>query len=230
MTSCHEHNEESQLKQVLAWLGQGLVLALVSDAGTPLISDPGFVLVRAARGHGYTVTTAPGPCAVTAALSVSGLPTDRFVFEGFLPSRQGQRRLYLAQLKTEQRTLVFYESPRRAAAALRDMVSVFGAQRRGVIVRELTKAHESIHADTLVNIADQCDSGAVVAKGEFVLVVEGAPRDSGSDTACVDTQRLLARLLQSLTVSEAVRITADLTGAGRNQLYERALALRNAQG
>jgi len=133
----------------LGWLAQGQSLALVSDAGTPLISDPGFELVRAAREMGVAVTTAPGACAVTAALSISGLPTDRFVFEGFLPARQAHRRRELERLRDEERTLVFYESPRRIVAALADMASIFGAARSGVVVRELTKTYETVYAGTL---------------------------------------------------------------------------------
>ena len=228
MTSVHEHNEQSRLQDVLGWLEKGQALALVSDAGTPLISDPGFVLVRAARRHGYAVTTTPGPCAVTAALSVSGLPMDRFVFEGFPPSRRGQRQRFLEGLAREERTLVFYESPRRVAATLRDMVAVFGGQRDGVVVRELTKAYESVYADTLANLVARCDSGDMVTKGEFVLIVAGADKAGAAETASVEAETLLVRLLGSVSVREAVRITSDLTGAGRNQLYERALTLQNS--
>lgn len=226
MSSLHEHNEQQQISRVLGWLAEGQSLALVSDAGTPLISDPGFELVRAARGAGYCVTTAPGVCAVTAALSVSGLPTDRFVFEGFLPSKRAQRRRVLEQLKGEERTLVFYESPRRILGTILDMAMLFGAARSAVIVRELTKTYETVHTGTLGELAEAAEAGGVTEKGEFVVLVEGADKPAAVEAAMVDAERLLSRLLQSLSVKEAVRITAEMTGAGRNPLYERALVLQ----
>jgi len=230
MTSLHEHNEQKQITRVLGWLAQGQSLALVSDAGTPLISDPGFELVRAAREMGVAVTTAPGACAVTAALSISGLPTDRFVFEGFLPARQAHRRRELERLRDEERTLVFYESPRRIVAALADMASIFGAARSGVVVRELTKTYETVYAGTLGELAEQAEAGGITEKGEFVVLVRGADKAAAVEAAMVDAERLLARLLQSLPVKEAVRITVDMTGAARNPLYERALALQGKDG
>ena len=226
MTSLHEHNEQKQITRVLGWLEQGLSLALVSDAGTPLISDPGFELVRAAREKGVPVTTAPGACAVTAALSISGLPTDRFVFEGFLPSRRAHRQRELERLKDQERTLVFYESPRRIVATLMDMASIFGAARYGVVVRELTKTYETVYAGPLGELAGQAESGSITEKGEFVVLVKGADKAAAVEATMVDAERLLARLLESLPVKEAVRITADMTGAARNSLYERALVLQ----
>lgn len=230
MTSLHEHNEQKQVTRILGWLSGGESIALVSDAGTPLISDPGFELVRAARSQGVTVTTAPGACAVTAALSISGLPTDRFVFEGFLPSRQGHRQRELERLRREARTLVFYESPRRITATLADMASVFGSQRAAVLVRELTKTYESVYAAPLGELADQAGHGEITEKGEFVVLVEGADKASEVEAALVDAEQLLARLLASLPVKEAVRITADMTGAARNSLYQRALELQGKDG
>lgn len=227
MIPYHEHNEQRELSRVLGWLEQGQTLALVSDAGTPLVSDPGFVLVRAAREQGYSVTTTPGPCAVTAALSIAGLPTDRFVFEGFLPSRQGQRRRCLEGLAREDRTLVFYESPRRVVSALGDMAAVFGTQRAVVVVRELTKTYESVHAGSLGALIEEAGNGSLTEKGEFVLVVEGAAKQETSESAMVHADLLLRRLMGSLSVKEAVRITAEITGSGRNRLYERALELRD---
>lgn len=226
MTPLHEHNEQQQITRVLGWLSEGQSLALVSDAGTPLISDPGFELVRAARAQGFRVTTAPGACAVTAALSISGLPTDRFVFEGFLPSRQAHRRRVLEALSREERTLVFYESPRRIPGAVADLASLFGAGRSAVIVRELTKTYETVYAASLGELAEQAEAGEITGKGEFVVVVAGADRSEEADSALVDAERLLSRLLESLPVKEAVRITSEMTGAGRNPLYERALVLQ----
>ena len=223
MTSLHEHNEQKQVERVLDWLAQGQSLALVSDAGTPLISDPGFELVRAARQRGFCISTAPGACAVTAALSISGLPTDRFVFEGFLPSRQAHRRRELEAVKDQERTLVFYESPRRILATLADMASIFGDSRAGVVVRELTKTYETVYAGGLGELAE---TGGITEKGEFVVLVQGAGKSTGKQAAMVEAERLLTRLLESLPVKEAVRITADITGAARTPLYQRALILQ----
>ena len=230
LTSLHEHNEQKQVARVLEWLSQGQTLALVSDAGTPLISDPGFELIRAARESGVAVTTAPGACAVTAALSISGLPTDRFVFEGFLPPKKGVRQRELERLRHEERTLVFYESPRRIVSALGDMASAFGEARSAVVVRELTKTYETVYAATLGELAEQAEAGGITEKGEFVVLVGGADRAAAVEAAMVDADRLLARLLESLPAKEAVRITAEMTGAARNALYERALALKDKGG
>ncbi|MGM0449196.1 MAG: 16S rRNA (cytidine(1402)-2'-O)-methyltransferase [Pseudomonadota bacterium] len=227
LTPLHEHNEESQLGQVLGWLHEGETLALVSDAGTPLISDPGFSVVRALREQGLPLVSVPGASAVTAALAVAGLPTDRFVFEGFLPPKPGSRRRALEALGRETRTMVFYESPRRVVGALEDMAAVFGAERSGAIARELTKAHEQSVHGSLRQLADGVLDGGIPQKGEFVVMVAGceAP-SSGFD---VDTDHLLKELLARLSVSDAARVAARITGQGRSGLYRRALELQEQE-
>ncbi|KAA8980673.1 MULTISPECIES: 16S rRNA (cytidine(1402)-2'-O)-methyltransferase [Gammaproteobacteria] len=227
LTPLHEHNEDRQLAQVLEWLRSGEMLALVSDAGTPLISDPGFALVRAAREQGLPLVTIPGASAVTAALAVAGLPTDRFVFEGFLPPKAGARRRALEALGRETRTMVFYESPRRVAGALADMAGAFGGSRVAVVARELTKAHEQSVQGTLAELADQVADGRIPLKGEFVLMVAGAEAEAaGLD---VEVDHLLVQLLTRLSVSDAARMAARITGQGRGGLYQRALALQNRE-
>lgn len=224
LTPLHEHNEDRQLGQVLEWLRNDETLALVSDAGTPLISDPGFTLVRAVRQQGLPLVSVPGASAVTAALAVAGLPTDRFVFEGFLPPKQGARRKALEALAREARTMVFYESPRRMAGALSDMVAAFGSDRSATVARELTKAHEQSVYATLGELAGQVADGSIPLKGEFVLMVAGAAASSsGLD---VDSDHLLTELMTRLSVSDAARMAARITGQGRSGLYQRALALQ----
>ncbi|XOZ33495.1 16S rRNA (cytidine(1402)-2'-O)-methyltransferase [Halomonadaceae bacterium KBTZ08] len=227
LTAVHEHNEERQLDQVLAWLGRGETLALVSDAGTPLVSDPGFALIRAARQQGLPLVTVPGACAVTAALAVAGVPTDRFVFEGFLPPKPAGRRRALEALAREARTMVFYESPRRVAGTLADMVSAFGGERTATVARELTKAHEQSVYGTVAELVDWVAEGAIPLKGEFVLVVSGTGVEvSGLD---VDSDHLLSELMTRLSVSDAARMAARITGQGRSGLYQRALGLQGQE-
>lgn len=227
LTPLHEHNEENQLGQVLDWLREGQSLALVSDAGTPLISDPGFSLVRAAREQALPLVTIPGASAVTAALAVAGLPTDRFVFEGFLPPKPGGRRRALEALGRETRTMVFYESPRRVAGALEDMAAVFGADRPGTMARELTKAHEQTVHGTLGQLAGWVRDGRIPLKGEFVAMVAGREaRTSGLD---VDSDHLLKELMTRLSVSDSARMAARITGQGRSGLYRRALELQEQE-
>ena len=227
LTPLHEHNEDSQIGEVLDWLREGQSLAVVSDAGTPLISDPGFALVRAAREGGLPLVTIPGACAVTAALAVAGLPTDRFVFEGFLPPKPGARRRALETLARETRTMVFYESPRRVTGAIEDMVALFGADRSGALARELTKAHEQTVHGTLGQLAGWLHDGQVPLKGEFVLVIGGDDKPpSGLD---VETDHLLNELMTRLSVSDAARMAARITGQGRSGLYRRALELQGPE-
>ena len=227
LTPLHEHNEDRQLAQVLEWLRGGEMLALVSDAGTPLISDPGFALVRAAREQGLPLVTIPGASAVTAALAVAGLPTDRFVFEGFLPAKAGARRRALEALGRETRTMVFYESPRRVAGALADMAAAFGDARVAVVARELTKAHEQSVQGTLAELAEQVAAGTIPLKGEFVIMVAGAEVETtGLD---VEADHLLTQLMTRLSVSDAARMAARITGQGRSGLYQRALALQGRE-
>ena len=226
MVSLHAHNERSRIHELLRRLLSGENLALLSDAGTPGVSDPGMRLVSEARNAGIRVTPLPGPCAAVAALSVAGLPADRFHFEGFLPSRQAARRARLKQLETVPETLVFYESVHRLGEALADMRAALGGERKAVLARELTKLHESIHGDTLEELCADAESGAIVAKGEFTLVVAGAEEAPGrSNSAALDS--VLEVLLPELSTRQAARLAATLTRIPRRTAYQRALELKN---
>jgi 16S rRNA (cytidine1402-2'-O)-methyltransferase len=217
LLALHEHNEAQQVETVLARLRAGEDVALVSDAGTPLISDPGFRLVRAVRAAGLDASPVPGPCAAIAALSVAGLPSDRFAFEGFLPAKSSARRERLQGLCAETRTLVFYESAHRIEEALADFVALFGAARRAVLARELTKRFETVLDGTLEALAARVAQDADQRRGEFVLVVEGAAEDA--DAALREGRRVYAALAAHLPPSTAARVAADLTGAPRKALY-----------
>lgn len=217
LLALHEHNEDEVASKLVARLLGGDSLALVSDAGTPLVSDPGFRLVRAARAAGVRVSPLPGPCAFIAALSVAGLPSDRFVFEGFLPAKAGARRERLAQLVAEPRTLVFYESAHRIDAALEDFAAAFGGDRRAVLARELTKLFETVLDGTLAQLHAQVVSDANQRKGEFVLLVEGAGDDV--DARIAEGRRLYAKLCEHLPPSTAAKLAAELSGAPRKALY-----------
>jgi len=224
LTSFHEHSGEHKTTELLERLARGESLALVSDAGTPLISDPGFELIAAARARQIEVIAVPGPCAAIAALSIAGLPTDRFVFEGFLPAKAAARRTHLEQLAAEQRTLVFYEAPHRLIEVLADMAAVLGAQRRAVIAREITKRFETSYAGTLGELADQASRDADMSRGEIVVVVAGA-MESAPDALGLSSEQLLRALLVDLPPSQAAKIAARLTGEKRAVLYERAVGM-----
>jgi 16S rRNA (cytidine1402-2'-O)-methyltransferase len=223
LISLHEHNERERVPELLDRLRRGEEVALVSDAGTPLVSDPGFHLVRGAIEAGLAVTPVPGPCAAIAALSVSGLATDRFCFEGFLPQKQRARRSRLAGLATEMRTLVFYEAPQRLAASLADAAATLGARRRAAIARELTKLHESLYHGTLEELAGRACSDADMSRGEIVLIVEGAT--GVPEGASLEIDKVLKALLTLHSPSQAAALAAQITGARRNECYARALAL-----
>jgi 16S rRNA (cytidine1402-2'-O)-methyltransferase len=231
LESLHEHNEHARTPQVLARLAAGASVALVSDAGTPLMSDPGALLVAAAARAGHEVVAVPGPCAAVAALSIAGLPTDRFVFEGFLPAKPTARRSALQALAAETRTLVFYEAPHRITATLADLAQAFGPDRAASVARELTKRYETVYRGTLGELAERGRTDADLARGELVIVVAGvaATDAAGAADSAREAERVLAVLLAELPVSQAARLAAQLTGARRGELYERALALQ-AQG
>jgi len=216
-TALHEHNEREEVERLLARLRAGAELALISDAGTPLISDPGFRLVRAARAAGVTVSPVPGPCAAIAALSVAGLPSDRFVFEGFLPARAAARRERLAELAGEARTLVFYESSHRVRECLDDMAAVFGAARPAVLARELTKLFETVLDGTLAQLQARLAADPNQERGEFVLLVGG--REAGEDERLAEGRRVFALLREELPPARAAKLAAAITGARRKELY-----------
>jgi 16S rRNA (cytidine1402-2'-O)-methyltransferase len=221
----HEHNEREQVPKLLKRLQGGESIALVSDAGTPLVSDPGFHLVRAAQAAAIRVTPVPGACAAIAALSASGLPSDRFVFEGFPSSKVGERRRRLQELATETRTLIFYEAPHRILDSLRDMADAFGGERPAVVARELTKHFETIRAGSLRELVEWLSRDAAQQQGEFVVSVQGAP--PVSDMRAAEAERVLRILLLSaLPMSQAAELAAEISGANRRGVYQRALALR----
>jgi len=219
--------ERRGLPRVLAALDEHDV-ALVSDAGTPLLSDPGFGLVRAAAAAGIEVRAVPGASAVTAALSIAGLATDRFVFEGFLPSRAGERRALLARLAAEARTLVLFEAPHRIAATLSDLARSFGEQRAAVVTRELTKMHESVYRGTLRELCAMARADADFARGEITVVVAGAAPERAVSGDSELLTRALQLLLQALPPARAAAIAAQLAGAKRSDAYQLALRLQRA--
>lgn len=219
MLSLHEHNERQKSQMLLERLQAGESLALISDAGTPLISDPGYVLVGEAHQAGLRVVPIPGPSALIAALCASGLPTDRFCFEGFLPAKSAQRRKCLAALQGETRTLAFYESPHRIEASLADMVETFGAEREALLARELTKTFETIIHAPLGELLQRLQRDSDQRKGEFVLLVHGAAEqaDEGLNSETCRTARLLA---DELPLKQAASLAARISGEKKNAIYQ----------
>lgn len=217
LVALHEHNEGDAAGPLVARLVAGESLALVSDAGTPLVSDPGFRLVRAAREAGIAVSPVPGASALVTALSVAGLPSDRFIFEGFLPAKANARRERLAALASEPRTLIFYESAHRIEEALDDAVAAFGADRRAVVARELTKLFETVLDGSLADLVQRVRADPNQRKGEFVLLVHGAGEDA--DAKVIEGRRLYAKLSEHLPPSTAAKVAAEWSGAPRKALY-----------
>jgi 16S rRNA (cytidine1402-2'-O)-methyltransferase len=217
----HDHNAEAVRPKILALLDAGAVVALVSDAGTPLISDPGFKLVQAAQAAGHPVTPVPGASAVLAALTASGLPTDRFFFEGFLPPREAARRERIGELANIPGSLVFFETGPRMAAMLSDLAGRLGG-RPAAVCRELTKLHEEIRRDDLTALA-QAYSGGAETRGEFVVAV--GPPAKGEQAAAIDLDGLLTQALATASLKDAVEAVAAATGEKRRVVYQRALAL-----
>jgi 16S rRNA (cytidine1402-2'-O)-methyltransferase len=213
----HEHNERDVSGDLIKRMQDGATLALISDAGTPLISDPGFRLVRAAREAGIEVSTVPGACAAIAALSIAGLPSDRFVFEGFLPSKSGARKSHLESLRAESRTLIFYESSHRIAEMLRDAAAIFG-DRHGVVARELTKLYETVLEGTLPQLAERVAGDADQQRGEFVVLIAGSSDDAEA-RSLAEGRRIYEVLRRELPPGRAAKLAADLSGASRNALY-----------
>ena len=227
--SLHDHNESTRAVEIITRLREGQSVALVSDAGTPAISDPGFELVRAVAAAGFEIVAIPGPCAAIAALSIGALPTDRFCFEGFLPARGAARRERLKSLERESRTLVLYEAPHRLQDTLEDCVEVFGAARLGAVVREITKLHETTYRGSLRELSSLAKSDSDFARGEIVLLIAGAESlasDTGADGYGGALDKALAALLKELPLKQAARLAAQISGARDNEAYKRALLLK----
>ncbi|AOV17925.1 16S rRNA (cytidine(1402)-2'-O)-methyltransferase [Acidihalobacter aeolianus] len=224
--SLHEHNESARVPAILGVLGSGQAVAVISDAGTPLISDPGYRLVRAVREAGWRVSPIPGPSALIAALSASGLPTDRFVFEGFLPAKGGRRSTHLQALASETGTLVFYESSHRIAASLADMAAVFGPDRPAAVARELTKRFEEIVQASLGELVGWIDGDANRRRGEFVVMVGGAPSVPESTESRVAAATVIRVLAEALPARQAADLAASITGGARQALYREAQKIR----
>ena len=218
MLALHEHNESQLEDRILERLGRGEMVALISDAGTPLISDPGYRLVCAAREAGLPVYSIPGPSAVTAALSIAGLPPDRFAFEGFLPSKSTARKKKLAELRSETRTLVFFESSHRIKASIDDMIKVFGGQRLAAVCRELTKKFETVMRAPLTEIGIQLAEDKNQSRGEFVIVMGGY--EGSESESLVNARKTAIALLEYLPASQAARVAAKLHDVPRRKVYE----------
>lgn len=232
MASLHEHNERRRAEEIVARIVDGADVALVSDAGTPGISDPGYDLVQACAAAGIEVIALPGPCALVAALSIAALPTDRFCFEGFLPPRRAARRARLAELKSEPRTLVLYESPHRVSETLEDCALALGGERRAAAAREITKVHETLYRGSLTELAARAAAEAEFERGELVLVIAGAPPTAaaGEDGHGGALDRVLAPLLAELPLKQAAQLAAQIAAVRHNEAYKRALELKQAYG
>jgi len=218
MFALHDHNEREQSARIVDEIQAGNDVALIADAGTPLISDPGFRLVRAVREAGGKVSPVPGPCAAIAALSVAGLPSDRFVFEGFLPAKSAARRERMGALVAEARTLIFYESSHRIVESVADAIDVFGSEREAVLARELTKLFETVIAAPLREIAERIHADSNQQRGEFVLLIAGAGEED-ADARLAEGKRVFALLRDELAPAKAAKLAAAITGAPRKALY-----------
>ncbi|MCP5189539.1 MAG: 16S rRNA (cytidine(1402)-2'-O)-methyltransferase [Pseudomonadales bacterium] len=222
----HDHSDDRAVAKILATLARGGSVALVSDAGTPLVSDPGYRLVRAVQDQGHPVHPLPGPCAAIAALSAAGLPTDRFLFEGFLPAREGARNNRLARLAREPATLVFYEAPHRLTESLAAMVECLGPQREAVLARELSKAFETVKRDSLEGLHQLVQADSNQRRGEIVLLVAGW-RESGQEFS-EELAALLRRLARELPAKTAAAVVAEWSGVRKKVLYDYLLAHRES--
>jgi 16S rRNA (cytidine1402-2'-O)-methyltransferase len=223
LAACHEHNERDEGSRFLARLQAGDDVALISDAGTPLISDPGYHLVRQVRAAGIKVVPVPGPCALIAALSAAGLPSDRFIFEGFLPAKAVGRRARLEAVKEEPRTLIFYEAPHRILECLEDMELVFGGERVALLARELTKTFETLNGLPLSELRAWVASDSNQQRGECVVLVAGWQAPEGDEAVSADTLRVLDLLLKEMPLKRAAAVAAEITGVRKNLLYQVAL-------
>lgn len=221
----HDHSEEQVLARILERLKAGDSVALISDAGTPLVSDPGYRLVDAAHAEGIAVVPIPGACAAIAALSAAGLPSDRFCFEGFLPAKAVARDKLLTNLRSEPRTLIFYEAPHRLLDTVTALAAIFGGDRQAVLARELTKLFETIRRLPLAELRDWIASDSNQQRGECVLVVHGCLPQQGEISA--ETERVLVLLMAELPLKQAAQLAAQITGIKKNTLYQRALTLNS---
>ncbi len=224
--SLHDHNESRVVSTVVEKLKKGQCIALISDAGTPLISDPGYLLVKESVAAGIDVVSVPGPCALIAALSISGLPADRFIFEGFLPPKSGQRLKKLETLKRESRTILFYESCHRVVESVVDMKQVFGGERKAVVAREVTKLYEDVARDSLEGLCGLMEGDPRFQKGEYVILVEGFQQDE--EQAWEEAVKVLEVLMNELSVRQASKLASQLTGVSKKRLYQYALENKNA--
>lgn len=224
MISYHDFSTGGREDAILSGLDSGQAIALISDAGTPLISDPGYSLVVKARAAGVPVIPVPGACALTAAVSVSGLPSDRFAFEGFPPHKQAARLQLFEGLATETRTLIFYESPHRILDCLQNMRQAFGAERQAVIGRELTKTWETVHGDTLAGMCEWLQESDNNRRGEFVVMVKGADKKAEAEIN-PEAEKALLILMRELPLKQAAALAAEISGSKKNCLYKRALEL-----
>jgi 16S rRNA (cytidine1402-2'-O)-methyltransferase len=223
LAACHEHNERDEGSRFIARLLAGDNVALISDAGTPLISDPGYHLVRQARAAGIPVVPVPGACALIAALSAAGLPSDRFIFEGFLPAKAVGRRARLELLKEEPRTLIFYEAPHRILECLQDLEEVFGGERPAVLGRELTKTFETLKGLPLAQLRAFVEADSNQQRGECVVLVAGWSEPEGEDVIGTEARRILDLLLEEMPLKRAAALAAQITGVRKNLLYQVAL-------
>jgi len=226
MISLHEHNEKIKSEKIFELIEQGKSVAIISDAGTPLVSDPGYPLVHEAQERNIDVIPIPGPCAAITALSASGLPSDRFIFEGFLSAKQNARIKKLEEFLYETRTMIFYESPHRILEALKDMRTVFGDDRYVVVARELTKLYETIHGDSLDHLIQWMEEDPHQQAGEFVVLITGVEKVK-TDSVAEEDEKILKILLEELSVKQASQLAAKITGKKKNILYEMALGLEN---
>ena len=220
----HEHNEEQRTSKLIEQLIGGESIALISDAGTPLINDPGYRLVAAAHDNGIQVVPIPGPSAIITALSASGLPTNKFIFEGYLPAKSEARKKCIQELTSESRTLIFYEAPHRILGLISDMCEILGAERRVTIARELTKQFEQIVRDSVSEINAKLKNGEIKIKGEFVVILEGAQEVSVADTEALRINQILS---EKLSPKDAAGLTAKITGKKKNEVYK--LTLESAE-
>jgi 16S rRNA (cytidine1402-2'-O)-methyltransferase len=227
LIALHQHNERGAAEKIIAFLQAGQSVALVSDAGTPAVSDPGALLVRAVRDAGLRVIPIPGASAAISALSASGLNEPYFLFYGFLPNKSAARRTVLQSLISHPYTLVFYEAPHRIVECVTDLCAVLGGERQVVLAREITKLFETIHTCTLRDAEAWLQSDTNQQRGEFVVLVSGAVPQQGLS---VETLITLTTLLEELPLKQAVQLAAKISGANRNELYQRALALKSAEG